>query len=120
MELCYLVTRSGLTRPDASSMVSPAFCSVLFYFLGIWYEAFYLHFLCSSICSPVFFFPKLGLYSFFVALLVIHKWMSRTVKHKYFKVSEHLLLLEIVDVQCEAVVWNIPGERVRRQQCGTA
>jgi len=58
--------------------------------------------------------------SFVVALLVIYKWISRTVQVKHVKVSKHLLLLAVVDDQYEAVVWNIAGERVRRQQGGTA
>ena len=77
-----------------------------------------MQFLLLSCIFP----PKwVDIYSFAVPLLVISMDKKDTVKaQNILNEVEHLLLLGIVSDRYEAIVWNIAGEPVRRQQGGTA
>jgi len=66
MQLSHLLTRSGLTHPEVSLMVSPrffclSFCSFLVLSV-IYYETFCLYVVTNFFCIPVF-CPKLPLHS---------------------------------------------------------
>ena len=108
MEFGHLLTRSGLTFPELSSMV----CQVSFCQSGssvslpwvIYFEAFYLHVVSSFSCIPVI-CPKLVLFLVLVPLQFVYP----AVLLMYFVYAAVILLASLALLGQVSLLYNKTG-----------